>query len=335
MQVDWYRDEIEAGKVLESIYEMISLKSFQTQKAYNKTLDIFAEFLRVKRDSFSFERMLVRFPVLCGTKFLTWLKARRSEQSGEKLSDNTIALRLVLLRRVFRHLCDIGKRQGNPFAILKDAIPSRQRVQKRPTKMIPFAVVPKVLEAPEPYSKEGIRDRAILAVMFGGGLRRGEVVKLNMKDLGQTPDGVPFLILRATKAGQNQQQSLPGWAWAKLAEYLEQRDLDGAKDLDPMFVFYYANGRVRGRISDSTLVRLYRRYTAHAGVSGAAPHSARATAVSILKEQGFEDREVAGFLRHSTEQMVRVYDKRARGPEKNPGRKIEYRLPENEQDSVH
>lgn len=315
---------IPAGRVLESIEELILCKSKQTQKAYHKALDLFAEFARVKRDSYAFERAVVEFPALDGMRFLVWLRARGSEQTGEALSDNTVAHRVVILRRIFRHLVDIGARAGNPFATLKDAIPTRQRVQKRPTKLIPFDLVPKILDCPERYTREGIRDRAILALLFGGGLRRNEVVKLNMSDIGQTPQGVPFLILRATKAGQNQEQSLPAWAWVEIERHLQQRDADGAAPGSPVFCSYYADGVPRGRLSDSTIVRLYRRYTAAVGISGAACHSARATAATALKTQGYEDRDVARFLRHSTETMVRVYDKRARGPGKNPGRFISY-----------
>lgn len=312
------------GEIVTSIHELIACKSYNTQKAYNKTLDILAEYFDVKRDSYAFEKAVVELSVFDGTRFITWLRKRGTETTGQPISDNTLALRIDILRRIFRHLIDIGIRRGNPFAIVKDIVPMRQRVQVRPTKLIPFDAVPKIVGAPDGATKNGIRDKAILSLLFGGGLRRNEVLKLNMRDIETTPDGVPYLILRATKAGRNQQQSLPQWAWTALDAHLKQRDEDGAKLSEPMFCFYYNDGGARGRISDTTLKRLYKRYTAEAGIVGAAPHSARATAATALKVQGYEDREVASFLRHSTENMVRVYDKRARGPAKNPGRNLMY-----------
>ncbi len=315
--------ELKPGDLSESIGELIQCKAINSQRSYHAALDTFAEFLSVKRSSYKFERELLTFTPLKAGKFIRWLRNRKGGDGG-RIADTTVAQRVAILRRVFRHLIDIGARVGNPIGVVSDVMPMRQRVQKRPTKLIPFDAVQRILDAPDPSTKEGIRDRALLAILFGGGLRRSEALKLNVGDIGEGNDGVPFLILRATKAGQNQTQSLPAWAWQRVIKYLEQRDDDGSAPQSPLFVFYYRNGESRRRISERTLARMYKRYAASVGVDGAAPHSARATAVTRLKEMGYEDRDVANFLRHSTETMVRVYDKRGRGPARNPGRMLEY-----------
>jgi integrase len=315
--------ELKPGDLSESIGELIQCKAINSQRSYHAALDTFAEFLSVKRSSYKFERELLTFTPLKAGKFIRWLRNRKGGDGG-RIADTTVAQRVAILRRVFRHLIDIGARVGNPIGVVSDVMPMRQRVQKRPTKLIPFDAVQRILDAPDPSTKEGIRDRALLAILFGGGLRRSEALKLNVGDIGEGNDGVPFLILRATKAGQNQTQSLPAWAWQRVIKYLEQRDDDGSAPQSPLFVFYYRNGESRRRMSERTLARMYKRYAASVGVDGAAPHSARATAVTRLKEMGYEDRDVANFLRHSTETMVRVYDKRGRGPARNPGRMLEY-----------
>lgn len=320
------------GDLLASLNGFISLKAFRTQQAYRQALEMLAGFMSVKVESYAFEKALVQFTPLQASRFTTWMKHRRMK-NGQRYADASVALRLAVLQSTFRHLTDLGVRAGNPFALLRGSIPLRQRVQKRPTKLIPFDAVQRILDAPERKGKEGIRDRALLGILFGGGLRRSEALKLNMNDIGQTTDGVPFLILRATKGGQNQQQSLPKWAWVRLLMYLEQRDQDGATHSDPLFVFYYKNGAVRGRLSDSSIIRIFRKHTHKAGIAGAGCHSARATAVTMLKELGYEDRDCAEFLRHSTTQMVQVYDKRGRGPSRNPGRSLEYRVPVDQQKS--
>lgn len=315
--------ELKPGDVSESIDQLIQCKALNSQRSYHTALEILAEFLGVKRNSYRFEQELLDFTPLKAGKFIRWLKNRKGGD-GRRIADTTVAQRTAILRRVFRHLIDIGARTGNPIGVVSDVMPMRQRVQKRPTKLIPFDAVQKILDAPDPSTKEGIRDRALLALLFGGGLRRSEALKLNVGDISEGNDGVPFLVLRATKAGQNQTQSLPAWAWQRVLKYLEQRDDDGSAPQSPLFVFYYKTGQVGRRMAESTLARTYKRYAASVGVEGAAPHSARATAVTRLKEMGYEDRDVANFLRHSTETMVRVYDKRGRGPARNPGRMLEY-----------
>lgn len=313
----------EAGEVLQSIRDLILCKAVKTQEAYWRALDFLAAFLRMKRDSYAFERTLLNFHPLNAQRFITWVRHQRLPD-GSRYADASIALRLALLRRIFRHLSDLGVAAGNPFALLHDAIPTRQRVQKRPTKLIPYDAISRILDTPDAGTKKGIRDRAILAVMFGGGLRRSEVINLNMNDIGEAADGVPYLVIKSAKGGTTQHQSLPNWAWVRVLAYMEQRDADDPAAHDPLFAFYYKDGEARGRLSDSSLARLYKRHTRSAGVFGAACHSARATAVTMLKEMGFEDRDCAQFLRHRTTQMVQAYDKRARGPRTNPGRQLVY-----------
>jgi integrase/recombinase XerD len=327
----YFPNQVNPGDITESIGELIQCKAANSQRAYYTALDILAEFLEVKRSSYRFERELVAMTPLRAGKFVKWLRNRKGGD-GKRVADTTVAQRIAILRRIFRHLIDIGVRVGNPIGVVSDVIPLRQRVQKRPTKLIPFDAVQNILDAPDASTKEGIRDRALLALLFGGGLRRSEAIKLNIGDIGEGNDGVPFLILRATKAGQNQTQSLPTWAWKRVLKYLEQRDDDISAPQSPLFVFYYKNGEPGRRMSDTTLARIYKRYAASVGIVGAAPHSARATAVTRLKEMGYEDRDVANFLRHSTEHMVRVYDKRGRGPARNPGRLLEY--PRSDDDDI-
>jgi integrase len=54
------------------------------------------------------------------------------------------------------------------------------------------------------------------------------------------------------------------------------------------------------------------------------PHSARATAITKLLADGLPHRLVQEFSRHSSIQMVELYDKRRVGVEDNPGAKLKF-----------
>lgn len=73
----------------------------------------------------------------------------------------------------------------------------------------------------------------------------------------------------------------------------------------------------------SMCYRLYKHYLGRFGLD-AAPHSARSTSATYLKSLGYQDRDVARFLRHSSTAMVQVYDKRRLGIEENPGKTLKY-----------
>jgi len=308
--------------------DFASLKNGKTPACYEACLTLLSKFIGHDKESANFETAVKEMTHEDAIAFVVWLRGRKAPD-GKKMADNTVHQRVAILRRLFRHLYAIGLLETNPFYDITDAVPRRRRVQKRPTKLIPFNQVAKLLDLPEKTTKKGIRDRALLALLFGGGLRRGEAEGLNVGDVESTVEGVPYLVLKEPKSGYNQTQSLPEWAWERFSVLVAQRKSEGAKDNSPLFVFYYADGKARDRLSNETIRRLYQGYCEQVGIKGASPHSARATAASVLKAQGVEDRQVADFLRHTGESMVRVYDKRMRSPATNPGILIDFGLNKN------
>lgn len=248
---------------------------------------------------------------------------RRMMPDGETAADATVRVRYAALRGIYEYLVDSEVCQRNPFRAAGRAISWRQHRQKRPTKLIPFDAIPRLLRLPDRSTRWGVRDRAIIAVLFGGGLRRSELQRMRLDDIQTTPEGVPFLRIRAPKGGYELHKALPEWAWACLSELVSQRKSEGATERSPIFVFYYVDGRAGRGLSVETIYRTYRMYTAIAGVE-AAPHSARATYASKMKADGHEDREVAEALGHSSTRQVQTYDKRVRGVATSPARKLKY-----------
>lgn len=291
----------------------LALRPANTVRAFRASIKLW--------ETFNESKKLTGYDVSDCLKFINWLKHRQGQGSLFS-SDATIKNRVHLLRRIFSHLRLMGLIDVNPFDLALELLPKRQLVARRPTRLIPFSKIPELLEAPPNNTKEGIRDRAILSILFGAGLRRSELLALNVEDVWVSESGVLCLKLKSTKAGKMQEQSLPSFAAERHSELISQRKAEGAKGTHALFVNYYACGAPGKRLSQSTLFRLFKYYTSSLGLR-AAPHSARATAASWLKFNGEYDEEVMLFLRHSTPNMVRVYDKRARGFENNPGLKIE------------
>jgi len=216
--------------------------------------------------------------------------------------------------------------EKNIFIQLVDLMPRRQSHEVRPTRMLTCDEVLKILNAPDPASHPGVRDRALLAVLFGAGLRRSEARKLNLADIRFDGEKHPYLFLRQAKAGVDQRAAIGPWVLAALSDLLSQRRGDGAGPDDPLFCFYFISNKARGRLSDRTIARIFQRHAVAAGIVGQiAPHSARATAASTLIDLGIGDRAVAEFLRHASVEMVRVYDRRAFGPRSSPARRLDYR----------
>ncbi len=244
-------------------------------------------------------------------------------------SNATIHKKFAALRRIYRMLLasNLGLLE-NPFEVDKVPPPAKDAGRKRPTQMIDFELVMDILTAPDPNTPKGRRDRAILAVLFGGGIRRSELVSLRIADVRKSSAGTTFLYLRHTKAKRDAEQALPDWAAAPLWDLVAERKLEKAADGDYLFLGF--TGRAGQRIadkpiSDTGVYLLFKRYCLAAGAgSFATPHSARATAITKLLADGIPHREVQEFSRHASIQMVEWYDKRRFDVEQSPARGLSY-----------
>lgn len=256
-------------------------------------------------------------------------RAKKKDGLEATQSNATIHKKFAALRRMYRML--VASNMGiteNPFEVDKVPPPPKDAGRKRPTQMIDFELVTEIVSLPDVSTPKGRRDRAILAVLFGGGIRRSELVALRLGDVRRTPSGTTFLYLRHTKAKRDAEQALPDWAAAHLWELIAERKAAKASDGDYLFVGFTgrAGQTSSGRpISDTGVYLLFKQYCMAAGAgSFATPHSARATAITKLLADGVPHREVQEFSRHASIQMVEWYDKRRFDVEQSPARGLTY-----------
>lgn len=138
------------------------------------------------------------------------------------------------------------------------------------------------------------RDRAILALLFATGGRRGEIAELEMDDYNRVP-GLTYLMLHQAKTGRDCPVSLPRWASLILNEYLAER------------------GDAPGSIFCLTAEGIYfifKQYCTAIGLPEASPHWCRSTVVVDLKAQGKSNREVREVTGHKSDTMINLYEKR-------------------------
>lgn len=302
-----------------AIKRFLEFRRPNTRRTYSRALRDLITHLG-KRDIDDAEADLRRLSAEQAMAFMATLK-RTTVKDGSDIADNTLRLKFSALRSVYQHLTDIEILPRNPWNVAVKLLSNRQKTQKRPTKLVPYTVVAQLLELPNIRMHAGVRDRALLALLFGCGLRRSELVALNVGDVMVSSRGTLYLEIRRAKGGKARQQPIPKWAGEAFSALVSQRKSDGAAASDALFPFYYRSGKCRGRLSVETLYRTFRFYVGLLGVK-ASPHSARATAATKLLEQGYNDRDVALFLGHSTPLMVQTYDKRRREVDENPGKRL-------------
>jgi integrase/recombinase XerD len=268
------------------------------------------------------------------------IRSRRLNGRGKKktglefsLSNATIHKKFAALRRMYRMLIasDLGVRQ-NPFEVDRVPAPPKEAGRKRPTEMVNFELVSEIINLPDVNTAKGLRDRAILTLLFGGGLRRSEVLSLRIGDVRRTAEGTPFVYLRHTKAKRDASQGIPDWTAEALEKLIAHRRQNaGACDHDHLFVGFTGQGgkkETNTPLSETSLYLLFKGYCSRAGVEDyVTPHSARATAITKLLSDGLSHREVQEFSRHASVQMVEWYDKRRFDVEQSPARKLSFAAP--------
>jgi integrase len=158
-----------------------------------------------------------------------------------------------------------------------------------------------LLNAPD--ANKGLRDRAILAVLLGCGLRRSEVAALTFKHIQQR-DGRWCIVDLVGKHGRVPTVPMPAWvkvaidAWAAAAWIA-----DG-----PVFRSVNRGGKVReSALSEKVVWQLIRPYAEEAGVAGIAPHDCRRTCAKLCRAAGGELEQIQMLLGHASVQTTERY----------------------------
>ena len=155
--------------------------------------------------------------------------------------------------------------------------------------------------------ERGARDGALLALLYGAGLRRGPALAL---DAGQLDLAGDKLLNVARKRGKHQNVALMGGAGDLLAAWLEVRgDADG-----PLLARVGRTGRIRHDEAGIVLPlnvrasgRILARLVATAGISPLTPHDLRRTAATRLYESERDIEAVRVWLGHTNVSTTQRY----------------------------
>jgi site-specific recombinase XerD len=160
-----------------------------------------------------------------------------------------------------------------------------------------------LLNTPDVRTTKGLRDRAILAVLLGCGLRRSEVAALTFGHVQQR-DGRWCIVDLVGKQGRV--RTVPMATWTKVA-------IDAwtvATGLTQGFVFRPVNRRdvICGqRMSEKVIWQILRPYAHAAGLAGIAPHDLRRSCAKMCRAAGGELEQIQLLLGHASVQTTERY----------------------------
>jgi integrase/recombinase XerC len=216
----------------------------------------------------------------------------------------SIARKLSALRGFFRFLINRGVVEHNPARAVRS--PKRKQALPRALDVDDtFRLIEAPAAADTPLAR---RDRALLEVLYGAGLRVSECCGLDLGDLDRGRYGSTLLQVRRGKGGKARLVPLGAKADAAIAAYLEVRDQlaepKTGRQADPDALFLNYRG---GRLTPRSAQRLVGRRVITAGTAAATPHALRHSFATHLLDGGVDLRAIQELLGHASLASTQVY----------------------------
>jgi integrase/recombinase XerD len=215
-------------------------------------------------------------------------------QSG--LSHRSVARHLTTLRSFYGFLLREGATASDPTEHLR----TPRQWQTIP-KFLNLEEIEKLILAPDPARPTGIRDRAMLQVLYATGLRVTELCRLGLGDLN-----TPLGFLKTTGKG-NKQRLVPigDEAIRAVEDYLARARGGLLKGRASRFLFVTARG---GCLTRQAFWKSLARYGRKAGIfRELTPHVLRHSFATHLLEGGADLRSVQAMLGHADISTTQIY----------------------------
>jgi len=260
----------------------------------------------------------------CSKKKARSGRAEESSPDG-KVSPATVAHKAKILKSLYDCLLHKGLVASNPFA--RSAYERKGAVtgDRSPYERIPDEDIKAIINYRFDKGVEGMRDKALLFLLIGGALRRSEPITLLMRDVVVTPKGTVILKLRQTKAQKVQKLPLAKWVGKVVLAFKKERQREGARDSDHLFVRYLATSKRTPPLSSQFVYRIFCRYRDELGLSESfTPHACRVTAITRLLDQGYSHRDVKKLSRHASVAMVEKYDREREDDDKSTSTELSF-----------
>ncbi|MCP4039083.1 MAG: tyrosine-type recombinase/integrase, partial [bacterium] len=262
-----------------------------TLRAYLTDVRQFEQFLRAQRPPA--ERKVLLGPDLTkvGPRDVRrWLSSLHAV-----ISPATQGRKLASIRSFYRFLLREGVVERDPT----EGLPA-PRTPRRPPRPLPvddchalLAEAPAIGEGEAATRREDLRDRALIEFLYGTGIRVGELVALDVRDIE-----LPRAQVRVLGKGRKERVvPIPGAALELLGEWLELRHRPGVL-AEPLFIALRRGreGQAR-RLSDRSVRRILSRRARECGIADRVhPHRLRHSYATHLLDMGADLREIQELL---------------------------------------
>lgn len=287
--------------------ELVWLSNFissDTKKTYKTAIRKFCDVLSIQ--DFEQFRQVESMHVI---QFRDELRAR-----GE--SNATINNRLSALSSLFKHLIEKQVVKKNPVYGVKAMKKNYRKVTSR---LMSDVEVKAMLDAPDVSTLIGLRDKAILSIVFNLGPRRGTIVKLTGKDIFKENGYMVFDMY--IKGDKRNRVAVNSHVQANLEKYFEamgwfRAEANGDIKFEipqdaPIFPNMSRNTTLQDfskPMSDTGLYKMWQKYAARLGIERTSPHCARSTFITKALAAGCDLQHTQHTAGHSDPRTTMSYN---------------------------
>lgn len=232
-------------------------------------------------------------------RYRLWLNRYQTEQK-KGLSVTTQAYHLIALRGFLKYL---AKRN---IESLEPALVELPRTHRPQVTFLHVDEVDAILEQIPIDTETGMRDRAIMELLFSSGLRISELINLNRDSINL--ERKEFMV--RGKGQKDRPVFLSDSAAIAIADYLEERD----DSLPALFLNNSQNQPMVGtngdyrRLTPRSVERIVSKYVRAAGITKhVTPHTLRHSFATDLLMNGADLRSVQSMLGHSNISTTQIY----------------------------
>jgi integrase/recombinase XerD len=212
--------------------------------------------------------------------------------SRDGLAPTSIARAVSAVRGFFKFLMLDGHIKRHPA----EDLDTPQRFSYLP-KFLTEEEIDRLFAAPDVATEEGIRDRAVLEIMYATGLRVSELVGLKQTDI----DLLAGLVVCHGKGSKVRRVPLGKSAIHWLQQYGAVKAGYGKQSWPHVFLH-------RGKPLTRQLAwSMIKHHAERAGISGVSPHTLRHSFATHLLQRGADSRSVQALLGHSDISTTQIY----------------------------
>ncbi|MFH0802298.1 MAG: site-specific tyrosine recombinase/integron integrase [bacterium] len=255
----------------------------RTIKEYEADLNIFFDFFK---PYFEQELTLENLEERSIRDFLAYLKMEHHYTA------KSLNRKIAALRSFFKYLEDEKIIPRSPMGGIKSA-----KLEKHLPKVLSESEVRDLLEAPVVLNNDkGIRDKAVLEILYATGIRISELVGLNLESID-----MENLTMRVRGKGSKDRLVLFNESAAKAIEaYLAVRP---NTSLNALFL-----SRAQKRMSRRTIEYIFEEYLERAGIhKSASPHTLRHSFATHMLEGGSDLMTIKELLGHENLSTTQIY----------------------------